>query len=300
MTCPECESVEVSMPSHSDPYYACADCGHSWSIAGFEALVPTGLRFFVGLDRPSDAKHFERCMVSINALHRRRPDGTLKHRKSDFACREWMLDSGAFTQIKDHGRFVMSCCDYAQAIVRWSRCSQMVAAVSQDYMCEAPALAKTGLTVKDHQRLTIERYIEILGFVNDATYLMPVLQGYEPWEYVSHLRQYGWRLREGAWVGVGSVCKRNARIDEIERVLVAIRDERPDLRLHGFGVKITALQSDIVRSCLWSCDSMAWSAAARRQGENQHDWRRAQAFVDRIEFQPVKTRECQRELPWET
>jgi hypothetical protein len=29
-TCSECGSIEISGPSHSNPYDTCADCGHSW------------------------------------------------------------------------------------------------------------------------------------------------------------------------------------------------------------------------------------------------------------------------------
>src|ERR1051325_2602018 len=40
MTCPECNSIEVSAPSHSDPYWCCADCGHSWPLPGMEKFCP--------------------------------------------------------------------------------------------------------------------------------------------------------------------------------------------------------------------------------------------------------------------
>ena len=43
-------------------------------------------------------------------------------------------------------------------------------------------------------------------------YIMPVLQGYKPEEYIEHLNMYGSRPSLGAWVGVGSVCKRNGDI----------------------------------------------------------------------------------------
>jgi hypothetical protein len=55
-------------------------------------------------------------------------------------------------------------------------------------------LEKTGLTVEEYQRLTIERYDELL-VCRTGVYILPVLQGYQPEEYVSHIRQYGDRLR---------------------------------------------------------------------------------------------------------
>jgi hypothetical protein len=88
-------------------------------------------------------------------------------------------------------------------------------------------------------------------------------------------------------VGVGSVCKRNGNPVEIGRILHAIKRVRPGLNLHGFGLKTTALGSGIVRACLYSADSMAWSFAARRQRRNQNSWLEAKKFADRIETMPV-------------
>lgn len=170
---------------------------------------------------------------------------------------------------------------YAAQIRKWKGNGELLAAVSQDYMCEPAMLERTGLTVADHQRLTIERYDAILA-CDTGVYIMPVLQGYAPEEYVSHVRQYGERLPHGAWVGVGSVCKRNASPEKILDVLLAIKRERPDLRLHGFGLKMTALGNGIIRQLLETADSMAWSFAARKQGRNANDWRNAAAFADAI------------------
>lgn len=241
------------------------------------------MKFYVGLHQPHDAQHFERCMVSVKRL---------AARKSDFTVSEWMMDSGAFTELKDYGHYRQGVEEYAAQIKRWKSCGTLLASVSQDYMCEPFILERTGLTVIAHQNLTIDRYDQLRALVEDV-YILPVLQGYHPKEYLSHLEQYGARLRKGDWVGVGSVCKRNADVEAIEQVLVAIHRARPDLRLHGFGVKTTALKSSLVRQCLYSADSMAWSYSARKQGRNQHDWREAAAFVKRIEECEVVTRHFQ-------
>lgn len=183
--------------------------------------------------------------------------------------------------LKLHGCYREPPDAYATRIRRWAGCGQLVAAVSQDYMCEPFILARTGLTIAAHQRLTIERYDTIKALV-PATYIMPVLQGYLPEQYAAHIAQYGERLRYGAWVGVGSVCKRNGNPREIAAVLRAIKAARPDLRLHGFGLKFTALGSTEVRALLHSADSMAWSYAARRQGRDANAWTEAAAFAARI------------------
>ena len=108
-------------------------------------------------------------------------------------------------------------------------------------------------------------------------------QGYAPQTYVDHIRQYGDRLKPGMWVGVGSVCKRNGDPEAIEEVLLAIKAERSDLRLHLFGVKTTALRSKLIRDMAYTADSMAWSFAARREGRDANCWREALAFADVIE-----------------
>src|SRR5688500_12070284 len=134
-------------------------------------------RFYVGLHHPSAAHRFDRCMISINAL---------RTRKSDCGVREWMLDSGAFTEITTHGGYREEPRAYAEQVVRWSRCGTLVAAVGQDYMCEPFALEKTGLTLRDHQLLTVDRFAELRRHTG-AVPVLPVLQGYEPHEYVRHL-----------------------------------------------------------------------------------------------------------------
>lgn len=231
------------------------------------------MEFYVGMFQPPHAHHFDRCMVSV---------ARLRNRRSDFAVNEWMLDSGAFSEVTLHGGYRDGVEVYAAQIDRWARCGRLVAAVAQDWMCEPFVTDITGLTVADHQRLTIERYDALLA-CGVSTYVLPVIQGYRPDEYAQHVRDYGERLAHGAWVGVGSVCKRNADPLAIVRVLDAIHAERPDLRLHGFGVKLTSLSHPAVRGRLYSADSMAWSFAARKQGRDGNDWREAAAFSERVQ-----------------
>lgn len=229
--------------------------------------------FYVGLHHPSDAHRFDRAFISVNAIRRR---------KKAIGAKQWIMDSGAFTEISTHGGYRHSVDEYAEIILRWADDPALVAVVAQDYMCEPFILEKTGMTIEQHQRLTIERYDALNALVGHRVYVMPVLQGYAPQDYVRHLRMYGDRIGPGAYVGVGSVCKRNTDVEAVEDVLLAIKRERPDLRLHGFGLKTTALASSIVQDFLESADSLAWSYAARREGRNANDWREAQAFVERI------------------
>lgn len=228
---------------------------------------------------PSHARQFRRCMISINRLRRRR---------SNFEVRDWILDSGAFTEISRHGCFRSPVEEYADQVERWSRCGRMQAAVAQDFMCEPFVLKRTGLSVEAHQVLTIERYRKLRTQTPGACYIMPVLQGWYPTDYARHVREYGRLLRPKMWVGVGSICRRNTRPEVIESILLAITRIRPDLKLHGFGLKLTALSRGLVRKLLASADSMAWSRAARFHGRSPNDPAGAHRFVVRIETQEVQ------------
>ncbi len=234
--------------------------------------------FYIGLHHEQLAQNFDRCFISANVLRRR---------KSDFLVNNWIMDSGAFTELSLYGGYRFPVDEYAKIINRWSSCGKLEAAICQDYMCEPFMLSKTGLTIKEHQILTIQRYDALLQIT--TVYIMPVLQGYEPKEYVEHLKMYGERLTQGMRVGVGSVCKRNSNPQAILSVLQAITEAMPGLKLHGFGLKSTSLADNLILSMLYSADSMAWSYRARREGRNANGLSEALEFYNRInEFQGRK------------
>lgn len=236
------------------------------------------MRFFTGLHHVADARHFDSAFISVNRL---------KARKSPFPVNEWIMDSGAFTEISTFGHYRFSVQAYADEIRRWKGCGTLLAAVAQDWMCEPHIVKKTGLSIRRHQELTVERYDQLLS-EDVGVPILPVLQGYKPEDYVEHIRMYGQRLELGQWVGVGSVCKRNGDPRQIAEVLMAIKTERPDLRLHGFGLKTTALSDPLVTSLLFTADSMAWSFNARMNGRNQNDWREAKAWTANITARPTQ------------
>ena len=94
-------------------------------------------------------------------------------------------------------------------------------------------------------------------------YLMPLVQGYTPGEYAAHAETLAEFVDDGAWVGVGSVCKRQGDPAGLAEILEAILAVNGTWRLHGFGVKATGLSHPRVKSALATADSMAWSFAAR-------------------------------------
>ena len=181
----------------------------------------------------------------------------------------WSLDSGAFTELTLHGRWTVSPSEYVDQV---RRVTEGVGSAPdwvgpRDWMCEPPILARTGLTVWDHQDRTCADYAELLQAAPEVPWL-PVLQGWTPADYERHLRLYecwGVRLPEAPLVGVGTVCRRQATA-EVAGVLALLGPGGAGLKLHGFGVKLSGLARPGVLASLESADSMAWSYNARRQG----------------------------------
>jgi hypothetical protein len=182
-------------------------------------------------------------------------------KKPKRALGSWALDSGGFTQIKDHGRFTFAAAEYVAAVRRYrDEIGNLQWAAPMDWMCETPMLAKTGLTVADHQARTVDNLLTLRGLAPELP-IIPVLQGYELDDYLRCADLYGQAgidLTVEPLVGVGSVCRRQAT-SEIERLLLRLSDD--GYRLHGFGVKKDGLSA--YSHVLTSADSMAWSFRGR-------------------------------------
>lgn len=244
----------------------------SWALTADAAF-----RFYVGVHQPRLAwplilRGFRVC-VSANVLRGRAGDVPFLG-----SSEPWILDSGAFSQVALQGGFSQTPEDYAALIRRYARTGQ-IAAATQDYMTEAVALRATGLSVARHQALTLQRFDAIQAAGTAGVHLLPVLQGQAPDDYRRHLEAYGDRIGRGAWVGVGSICKRQGDPSLIAAILDAILLDRPDLQLHGFGCKRTSLLQPAVRGRLATADSMAWSIAARYEGRDANAWDEAGRFA---------------------
>ena len=128
--------------------------------------------------------------------------------------------------------------------------------------------------------MIVEWYDVLFDVDCGGVFIFSVLQGYVFDFYWWYLDMYGSRLRHGAWVGVGSVCKRNGSAESVLQVLMGIKRDRPDLRLHGFGLKGATLLVPEVARLLFSADSMAWSRSARAAGRTGNDPREALRWRD--------------------
>jgi hypothetical protein len=171
----------------------------------------------------------------------------------------WALDSGGFTEISMHGKWLTTAEEYAKDVLRFSEeVGGMLWAAPQDWMCEPEMLKKTGLSVEEHQRRTVQSVLELRAL---GAPVIPVLQGWTIGQYYDCWDMYadaGVDLAKEKIVGLGSVCRRQNMMRAGHLVMSLAND---GLRLHGFGFKSTGLKS--CGHLLASSDSLAWSLNAR-------------------------------------
>jgi hypothetical protein len=207
-------------------------------------------------------------MVSRNRLS--------KYKRCPRARGRWILDSGGFTELQQHGRWRIDARTYANEIARYvAEVGHLDWAAPQDWMCE-PAIIHGGtfkgvtftgthLTVGEHQRRTVENYVELLG---TGAPVIPVLQGFTITDYERCADLYeaeGVHLAQLPVVGLGSVCRRE-NTNEIGQVVWAMSER--GIRCHGFGCKEGAVRR--YGDMLASADSLAWSLGGRRRGTCTH------------------------------
>lgn len=202
---------------------------------------------------------------------------------------------------------------------------ELVAIATQDYPCDPMSLTKAGIDVETAQRRTTDNYValydavvressefqhslwcdsdspewmygdddleddEIFGLrsCKPDFYVMPVLQGRTPEDYIRHLedyRRHSWGIKiedyfDFEWFGVGSLVGRPT--SEIEAILMAVYGAEPTIRLHGFGVKKRVLKSPIVWDLLYSADSSA--GAFNVVGNSQEKKAIARKYADELE-----------------
>lgn len=178
----------------------------------------------------------------------------------------WALDSGGFTELSTYGTWDHgpTPTEYVDRIRRYQRhVGQLAWAAPQDWMCEPFIMAKTGLTIVEHQRRTIDN-LAFLRQLGPELPIIPVVQGYRVDDYVRHVDMYrtaGIDLTTEPRVGVGSICRRQA-LPEVGEIFTALRIAGVT-QLHGFGMKKLGLAR--YGQMLASADSMAWSFDARRK-----------------------------------
>lgn len=226
--------------------------------------------FYLGVPEPA---WLARTKVPLFVSQRR-----LSTRKTlPVSAGRWALDSGGFSELTLHGKWVTTPEQYVDDMRRYrEQIGNLDWAAPQDWMCEPQMLARTGLTVHEHQVRTVENYLKLRELGPELP-IIPVLQGWAEGDYLDHVGMYyeaGVPLAELDLVGIGSICRRQNTI-RIASLLYTLANgptygtsgrrhelfAQTGLKLHGFGVKRAGLlmSADYLRTA----DSMAWSLQAR-------------------------------------
>jgi hypothetical protein len=215
------------------------------------------VRFLLGTHRPN---WLEELTVPLFISHRRlKGYKTLPH-----ACGEWALDSGGFTELSKYGEWRTTVPEYLEAVTRYqAEVGNLAWAAPQDWMCEPWIIAKTGLSVREHQERTVTNYLDL----RDRGPFIPVLQGWDEADYhrcVDLYTEAGVDLTTEPLVGLGTVCRRQ-NTQAIACVVGSLAAR--GLRLHGFGMKSRGVAR--VGHLLASADSLAWSSRARNEWHHE-------------------------------
>ncbi len=181
----------------------------------------------------------------------------------------WALDSGAFTALdtnNDNHPWHLHPDQFGGLVTRLAEeVGPPDFTAIQDWPCEPRVRSRTGMSVYDHQILTIDNYLYLREQFPFIPWI-PVLQGWLPQEYLACAQMYvdaGVDLAAAPLVGLGSVCRRasGAEIAAVVQTLAGL-----GYRLHGFGVALDGLRT--IGHLLASADSLAWSATATEGRDN--------------------------------
>lgn len=233
-----------------------------------ESVAVSDFTFYLGIHHP----HWLRTVpvpVFVSHVALRRYKRALPVRLPGAV---WALDSGAFSEIGKYGHWVTTPTEYVAAVRRYrDEIGGLTWAAPMDWMCEPSMIAKTGLSVAEHQGRTVESVLTLRAAAPDLPFA-PVLQGWDLPSYVECVHRYadaGIDLAAEPVVGLGSVCRRQGS-DEIGRIVTVLADQF-GLALHGFGVKSLGVAK--YGATLASSDSMAWSQDGRHVAGCAHGTR---------------------------
>lgn len=203
------------------------------------------MKAYLGVDRSSFAEIVDHPMVSVR---------TVFNRKSKIITgKEWFLDSGAFTYLKNDGKFPFSYGKYLSVVQRQNPSHW----ACMDWCCEPTVLKSTGLNVLQHIGNTVENGRQLIDFDKDR--FVMVIQGWNVRDYltcIDYIKDYGLITKT---MGVGTICGRtDAKM--VWEIIKSIRYELPDqTEIHCFGLSLNLLKYKEIFDLIDSMDTFAWS-----------------------------------------
>lgn len=222
------------------------------------------MRLYLGTHMPNWLWAPEFREVPLFLCHR-----TLRTRKTSFpqATTRYAVDSGAFTELTTHGRWVETPEQYIAGLRRYAdELGPFDFAGQQDYVCRSDALDAIELhtgtrpDVGELLRATVDNLLVLRRLAPDLP-IAPTIQGGTFEDYMRCADMFiaaGFDLAAEPVVGVGSLVGMAPKA--VERIVTALR-ARGITNLHAFGVKSRALAG--AAHGIDSADSSSWSFAGR-------------------------------------
>lgn len=235
----------------------------------------------VSLSERPELVGVDRCVSLNRYLRNGKPRGIKR------ANGRTLIDSGAFSMLKDHGRWIYTVDEFIahmRHIVAALGPENVAGVAGMDMMCEQivieggdtkdghfvgsrqylglPADATLDDCIREHQRITVANHVEMSRKAPELN-VFPTIQGNTLLQYLRCVAMYkaaGVDLTALPLVGLGSVCRRQAS-SEIDLIVTTLH--AMGIRLHGFGVKAQGVEA--YGPLLESADSQAWSYAGRRR-----------------------------------
>lgn len=148
-------------------------------------------------------------------------------------------------------------------------------AATMDYCCENEITSgKVGVVGERQQRTTDMAHLFWQDYRDAPWAWVPTVHWWTVSDYVRHAQElrplicemkayYG--DQRAFRVGIGTLCKR-ASVAMVYEVVNAVAHELPDIGLHLWGVKLTALKSKLALPGVVSVDSAAWDLGGTAAG----------------------------------
>lgn len=203
------------------------------------------MKVYYGVDRKAFSKVVDKPMISFR---------TMSKRKSPIVedGKEWFMDSGAFTYLKQYGKYPFSYGRYLRAVTDF----KPTYFACMDWCCEETVLKSTGLNVIQHIGNTIESGRQLIDF--NKNHFVMVLQGWNTRDYltcIDYCKDYGLLTHV---MGVGTICGRTDP-KQVSDILKAIKYELPDqTKIHCFGFSLNLLKYKELFDRIDSIDTFAW------------------------------------------
>jgi len=170
-----------------------------------------------------------------------------------------ILDSGGYSFFSRWGDYPFSISSYVDLANILKDMYPLERVATLDYPCE-PKINRINDLQTNEER--IRATVNMAGGCIDEDKTLPwlpVIQGYTINEYLYCLDLYADIGITSDYWAIGSICSRKGNLLELRNLIVTIRDQFDNEKLHAFGLGIPFLKDPQIFQAIYSSDSSAWN-----------------------------------------